>query len=226
MSPQMSASSLVRGCRLAVPLGAFLALATLATVLAAQALIACTRQVSLGIPMAAMPGMDMSSMPMTGGAISLCPVVLVLSIAAVALTLNALAVLLFDRGRIALARYAARQPFGRTCGCIVTLGAGAVGTMMAIDGNVPQGLGGWLSLGAIVVGAAVAATTIAIGFGRCVIAFTRRIAIAFERALRIAPRTVDAGLRAQRLASLSLNLNSVCLLASGRGLRAPPSFAR
>jgi len=60
--------------------------------------------------MAAMPGMDMSSMPMTGGAILLCPVVLVLSIAAAALTLNALAVLLFDRGRIALARYAARQP--------------------------------------------------------------------------------------------------------------------
>jgi hypothetical protein len=222
----MSASSIVRGCRLAVPLGAFLAIATLATVLAAQALIACTRQVSLGIPMAAMPGMDMSSMPMTGGAISLCPVVLVLSIAAAALTLNALAVLVFDRGRIALARYVARQPFGRTCGCIVTLGAGAVATMMAIDGNVPQGPGGWLSLGAIVLGTAVAATTVAIGFGRCVIALSRRIAIAFERALRIAPRTAGAGPCAQRLVPLRINLNSVCLMASGRGLRAPPSPAR
>jgi hypothetical protein len=221
----MSASSLVRGCRVVVPLGAFLTLATLATVLAAQAQIACTRQVSLGIPMAAMPGMDMNSMPMTGGAISLCPVVLVLSIAAVALTLNALAVLLFDRGRIALARYAARQPFGRACGCILALGAGAVGTMMAIDGNVPQGAGGWLSLGGIVLATAVAATTIAIGFGRCVIALTRRITIVFERELRIAPRTAAAPHvdRRRRMGPAQLRMP---LLAACRGLRAPPLVVR
>jgi len=59
--------------------------------------------------------------------------------------------------------------------------------MMAIDGNVPQGAGGWLPLGGIVLATAVAATTIAIGFGRCVIALTRGITIVFERELRIAP---------------------------------------
>lgn len=222
-------SSLVRGCRLAMPLGAFLALATLATVLAAQAQIACTRQVSVGLPMAAMPGMDMNSMPMTGGAVSLCPVVLVLSIAAIALTLNAIVVLLLDRGRDAvgrpLARYVVRQPFARTCACILTLGAGAVGTMMAIDGNVPQGPAGWFSLAGIVLATAVAATTIAIGFGRCVIALTRRIAIAFEREIRIVPRAVAAP-HVNRRDCMAFAPLRIPLLAACRGLRAPPLVVR
>jgi hypothetical protein len=221
--------SVARGCRLAMPIGAFLTLATLATVLAAQAQIACTRQVSVGLSMAAMPGMDMSSMPMASGALSLCPVVLVLSIAAIALTLNATAVLLLDRGSDAvsrpLAQYVVHQPFARTCACILALGAGAVGTMMAIDGNVPQGPAEWLSLGGIVLATAVAATVIAIGFGRCVIALTRRIAIVIEREIRIARRAIVAA-HVDRRRHISLVQRRLPLLAACRGLRAPPPIVR
>jgi hypothetical protein len=225
----MLESSAARGCRLAMPIGAYLTLATLATVLAAQAQIACTRQVSVGLSMAAMPGMDMSSMPTASGALSMCPVVLVLSIAAITLTLNATAVLLLDRGsdavRRPLARYVVRQPFARTCACILALGAGAVGTMMAIDGNVPQGPAEWLSLGGIVLAAAVAATIIAIGFGRCVIAFTRRIAIVFEREIRIVRRAIRAA-HVDRSQRISLVLRRLPLLAACHGLRAPPPVVR
>jgi hypothetical protein len=97
--------------------------------------------------------------------------------------------------------------------------------MMAIDGNVPQGAGGWLSLGGIVLATAVAATTIAIGFGRCVIALTRRITIVFERELRIAPRTAAAPHvdRRRRMGPAQLRMP---LLAACRGLRAPPLVVR
>lgn len=225
----MQLSSLARGCRLAMPLGAFLTLATLATVLAAQAQIACTRQVSIGLPMGAMPGLDMNSLPMTGGVISLCPVVLVLTITAIALTLNATVVLLLDRGRDAvsrpLARYVVRQPFARTCACILTLGAGAVGTMMAIDGTIPQSSAGWLSLGGIILATAVAATTIAIGLGRCIIAITRRIAIALEREIRILRRAVVAA-HVDRCYCMALAPLRIPLLVACRGLRAPPLVVR
>jgi len=225
----MLVPSVARGYRLAMPIGAFLTLATLAAVLAAQAQIACSHQVSVGLPMAAMPGMDMSSMPIAGGAVSLCPVVLVLSIAAIVLTLNATAVLLLDRGCDAvsrpLAQYVVRQPFARTCACMLTLGAGAVGTMMAIDGNVPQGPAGWLSLGGIVLATAVAATVIAIGFGRCVIALTRRVAIVFDREVRIVRRAIDAA-HVDRRRRMSLVQRRLPLLAACRGLRAPPPVVR
>jgi hypothetical protein len=96
--------------------------------------------------------------------------------------------------------------------------------MMAIDGNVPQGAGGWLPLGGIVLATAVAATTIAIGFGRCVIALTRGITIVFERELRIAPRTADAP-HVDRRHRMVLALR-ISVLAAGRGLRAPPLVSR
>lgn len=175
----MRVASVARGCRAAVPLGAFLALATLAVVLAAQAQIACTRQITVGTAMPSMPGMDMSAMPMTDGAISLCPIVLVLSITAVVLTLNAAVLLVLDpeRGAVsrALADFVVCLPFAKTCGAILGLGAGAVGTMMAIDGTTPSGFVGWSSLGAIVVATAVAAAVIAFALGRFVIALTRRM---------------------------------------------------
>jgi hypothetical protein len=221
----MLVPSLARGCRLAMPLGAFLTLATLATVLAAQAQIACARQVSVAL---AMPGMDMSATTM-GGGVSLCPVVLFLSIAAVVLTLNATLVLLLDRGSGAvsksLARYVVRQSFARTCGAILILGAGGVGTMMAIDGNIPQGLAGWLSLSGIVLAAAVVATTVATGLSRCIIALTRRIAIAFEREIRIVRPTVAAACVGRRHCMGLVQLRIPVLAACG-GLRAPPLVVR
>lgn len=48
--------------------------------------------------------MDMSAMPMTDGAISLCPIMLVLSISAVVLTLNTAVLLVLDPERGALSR--------------------------------------------------------------------------------------------------------------------------
>jgi hypothetical protein len=219
----MRTSSVVRVCRSAVPLGAFLALATLSIVLAAQAQIACTQQISVAM---SMPGMNMSTMPMQGATVSLCPIVLALSIAAVLLTLNATALLLFDPERRAVSRslaiFVVRLPFAKTCASILALGAGAVGTMMAIDGNAPSGPDGWLSLLGIVLATAFAAAIIAVGLGRCIIAVTHRIAIAFERELAIVRRDFAAAYidRCQRFA---IARPCIPLLAARRGLRAPPA---
>jgi hypothetical protein len=212
--------------RFALPSAAFLALTSLAIVLAAQARIACTRKISIGMP--DMPGMDMSSMPMPGGAaISLCPIVLALAIAAVLLTLNATVLLLLDPERAAasrsLAGFVVRLPFAATCSSIFGLGAGAVGVMMAIDGNEPAGIAGWLSLLGVVLATALAAAIVAVGLGRCVIALTRRLVLAFELALCIVPRAflVYFG---PRVGTFSAG-PSILLMAACRGLRAPP-FAR
>jgi hypothetical protein len=219
----MRSSSVVRACRSALPVGAFLALATLAIVLAAQAQIACTRQIAVSMP--DMPGMDMSTMAMpSGGALSLCPIVLALTIAAVLLTLNATVLLLLDPERAAVSRslagFVVKLPFATTCAGIFALGAGAVGTMMAIDGNEPTGPAGWLSLLGIVLAATLAAAIIAVGFGRCVIALTRKIVLAFERALCVVDRAFIAyvGPRDRGTALRP----SIPVLAACRGLRAPP----
>jgi hypothetical protein len=214
---------MVRACRSALPLGAFLALATLAIVLAAQAQIACTRQIAMAMP--DMPGMDMSTMAMpSGGVVSLCPIVLALSVAAILLTLNTAVLLLLDPERAVLSRslaaFVVRLPFATTSASIFALGAGAVGTMMAIDGNEPAGLTGWLSLLGIVLAAALAAAIIAVGLGRCVIALTRRIVLAFERALCVLRRALIASaVPRHRWAALR---PAVPVLAVCRGLRAPP----
>jgi hypothetical protein len=194
-------------------------------VLAGQAQIACTRQISIGMSMRDMPGMDMSTLAMpAGGAISLCPVVLALTIAAVLMTLNAAVWLLLDPESAAasrsLAGFVVRLPFATTCASIFALGAGGVGTMMAIDGNEPAGVAGWLSLLGIVLGTAIAAAIIAVGLGRCVIALTRRIALAFERELFIVSRAFMeyVGTRYRAVAVRPY----IPVLAACRGLRAPP----
>jgi hypothetical protein len=172
-----------------------------------------------------MPGMDMNTMAMpSGGAVSLCPIVLALSIAAVLLTLNATVLLLLDPERASVSRslagFVVRLPFATTCASIFGLGAGAVGTMMAIDGNEPTGLAGWLSLLGIVLAATLAAAIIAVGLGRCIISLTRRIVLAFDRALCVVRRASIAyvGPRNHRAALRP----AIPVLAACRGLRAPP----
>jgi hypothetical protein len=203
-----------------VPVGAFLALASLATLLAAQAQIACTRQVSLAMP-------DMPGMNMGGGPISLCPIVLMLSAAAMILTANAFALLLTQRNRgavsRALATFVVRLPFAGACATTLAFGAGAVGSMMVLDGTAPSGAIGWLCLGAVVLATGVAATLVAFGIGRLILAITRRIAVALEREVQVS-RCADAQVR-RRSDAVPLT-RCVPLLAACRGLRAPPQIVR
>jgi hypothetical protein len=220
----MRGSSVAYACRSALPIGAFLALATLATLFAAQAQIACTRRISVAMP--DMPGMDMSGGP-TGGALSLCPIVVMLSAAATILTLNAFALLLTSRNRGAVSRglalFVMRLPFAGACATTLAFGAGAVGTMMALDGTAPDGAIGWLCLGAIILASGVAATLVAFGIGRFVLAITRRIVIALEREIQIS-RSADAHVR--RRIGAAPPARRVPLLAAYRGLRAPPQTVR
>ena len=210
--------------RTGVPLGAFLSLATLATLLSAQTRLVCTRQMTM-----AMPGMDMSSISSPGGVISLCPLVLAFSIASIILSVNAFALLLLDRKRVAssrsLARFVLRLPIGVTCATIAFFGAGAVATMMAVDGTSPADPTGWVCLVGIIFATAVGATLIAIGLGRMLLSFTRRIVLALERALHVARRIVRATPAASIDAVVPMR-RLVAVLAASRGLRAPPPVVR
>jgi hypothetical protein len=207
-----------------VPLGAFLSLTTLATLLSAQTRLVCTRQMTMD-----MPGMDMASMPAPGGAISLCPIVLVLSIASIVLTIHAFVLLLLDRDRVAssrsLARFVLRFPVGGTCATIVTLGCGAVATMMAVDGTSPADPTGWLCLAVIILTTAVAGTLVAIALGHLLLSITRSIVLALERALRVTRRIASAT-PAPSVDAVVPMRHRVHVLAASRGLRAPPPLVR
>jgi hypothetical protein len=96
--------------------------------------------------------------------------------------------------------------------------------MLALDGSGPPALPACALLTALLVGCSLMATVFSIIAGRVAIAFGFRLILAVVAALALAPEA--AAPCAQRLTPLSVNLNFVCLLASGRGLRAPPSPAR
>jgi hypothetical protein len=226
----MALPALVRRSRTAAPLIAFVATALLATVLAAQAQLICSHEMIMAMP--GMPAMDMNGMAGMGPAgstVALCPVVLVLGIAAALLCANAAALLVFDRHRAltgrTLARICARLPLASTALTVLTLGSAAVGSMMAIDRSIPPNAPGWLQLAAIVAGIAVAATVVAIGAARCALALTRRIAVAIACAIEIlTPRVPAAAFR--RAERVALVARRAPVLAARRGLRAPPFSAR
>jgi hypothetical protein len=223
----MQCRSVLHGCRSATPLAAFLSLATLATLLAAQALLACSRQVTIAMP--EMPGMNMAAMPMPPGAVSLCPIVIALGVIGGVLSLNAFVLLLLDPNRASTGRSAARLvvrlPFAGTCGIILAFGCGAVGMMIAIDGTVPGSSAAWLSLGGIVLAVTIAAALVAVALGKFVLTISRRVGVALQREIQIVRRSRSCVhlRRPHRIAHLQ---HSAPILAACRGLRAPPFLVR
>lgn len=211
---------------------AFFAAATLAMLLAAQTQLVCTRQMVLQLPGSSMPGMsgmgDMAgmgaSMPMAPG-IALCPVVLVLALAAGLLAATA-AVMLVRAGeaqavRRSLVRACAGMPLGSVSGLILALGSAAVGTLIAVDGTAPAGPAGWVAVAAILVATALAIGILTQAVGRFALALARGLArsLALGRRLgRIRVRGPHRALDAGRH-----DLRAVCSpLAARSGLRAPP----
>jgi hypothetical protein len=223
----MQCRSVVHGCRSAMPLAAFLSLATLAMLLAAQALLVCSRQVS--VSMVAMPGMQMATAPMTVGAVSLCPLVIALGVIGAVLSVNAFLLLQFDPNRVHTGRLAARLvvrlPFAGTCGIILSFGCGAIGTMMAIDGTAPGSNAGWLSLGGIVLAVTIAAALVAVALGKFVLSISRRVGVAILHAVQIVRRSRTC-VHLRRPDRIAHPQHRAPILAACRGLRAPPVLVR
>lgn len=182
---------------------AFFSLATLAVVLAAQAQIACTRQIAMDMPM-----------PIAGGAVALCPFVLALSVAAAVLTVRAIA-----------AGVVVRLPFAKTCASVLAFGTLGVGALIGLDGTAPAGLGGWFVLAAVIVATALSATVVAVGLVHCAIELTHRIVVAVDDITYVASRAV-APLHVNRRLCPATAGPRVPLLAARRGLRAPPLTVR
>jgi hypothetical protein len=217
------------------PLTALLAAAVLAMVLAAQAGLAfCNNRVAVAMPanmMASMPGIDMTGgmqADMGGHVLMICPVVLVLIVTSALLAAAAIVLLWRDphRGltRRTILHVLAHLPPIRTAATLVIFGGAAVLTMRALDGSGPPALPACVLLTALLVGCSLTATLFSIIAGRVAIALGFRLILAVVAALARVPDV--AAPCAQRLAPLSVNLNFICLLASGQGLRAPPSPAR
>lgn len=218
-----------------VPLTALLAGVVLAIVLAAQAGLAfCNNRVAVPMPanmIASMPGMDMTGgmqADMGGHVLMICPVMLVLIVASALLAAGAIIVLWRDphRGltRRTILHVLARLPLIRTAATLVIIGGAAVLAMRALDGSGPPALPACAMLTALLVGCSLTATVFSIIAGRVAIALGFRLILAVVAALALVPEV--AAPCAQRLTPRSVNLNFICLLASSRGLRAPPSPAR
>lgn len=221
----MALSALVGRCRFAVPLYAFLATAALSVLLAAQAQLACSRHVVMTMP-DGMPGMEM---PASSGAISLCPIVLVLGLAAAFLTAYAVATLTFGphrrATRRALVRSYAHLPLHVIAGSVLALGSASVGLMMAVDGTTPAGFYGWLLLAGIVLAVAFAAALAGLGIMRAILALGERIALVLAAELHVLRRRALVPSFAQRRPAAPAG-HRVPLLAARRGLRAPPLSVR
>lgn len=206
--------------RSAVPPCAFLATAALTVLLAAQAQLACSRQVVVS-----MPGMEM---PDSSG-VALCPIALVLGLAAAILTAAAAATLVSDphrrvTGRALVRRYAAFS-FARAAGTVLALGSGSVGLMIVVDGNAPAGAASWLLLAGMVVAVAFATTLAAFVSVRAMRALGDRLAVALARELAVLERGALVPAFAPHPSSAA-TAHRVPLLAARRGLRAPPLSAR
>jgi hypothetical protein len=209
-------------CRFAVPLCAFLATAALTVLLAAQAQLACTRQMVMSMP-AGMPPMPM---PAATGSLALCPVVLILGIAAALLTIYGVASLVADPHRGATGRALMRRyssiPLRIVAGAVLALGSVSVGSMMALDGSTPSGISGWLLLAGIVAGIAFATSVTGFAIVRAILTLSRRVAL-----VAVAERHVlRRGVLVPAFVRPVTIVPRVPLLAARRGLRAPPTFGR
>jgi hypothetical protein len=155
----------------AAALSTLAAFAILTIVLAGQSIAACSKQMSVDMPgmgnsgtgMASMPGMDI---PPTSGTLMICPVVLLLAILSAALMILTLMKVLCDPHRAVAGRRLVHAVSAFPITPISTLvafgGATGIGLMLAVDGNAPQSLAGWLSLAGIVVATAVGLTLAAV----------------------------------------------------------------
>jgi hypothetical protein len=221
----MAIRAAIGRCRSAAPVCAFLAGAALSVLLAAQAQLACTRQMVMTMP-AGMPPMAMTA---DTGTLALCPVVLVLGLAAVLLTLYAGASFVADPHRSvtrrALIRRYARIPLHTAAGAVLAIGSGSVASMMALDGSTPSGISGWLLLGGIVAGVALATSVAGVAIVRTILAFSRCVAMVLAAERHVVRRGVPAPALARRTAAPTV-VHRVPLLAARRGLRAPPIFGR
>jgi hypothetical protein len=206
-------------------LSALVAFATLTIVLAAQAIFACTKPVAM-----AMPGMDAMSMDMhqSNAILMLCPVVLLLAVAAAALTALTLFRCLHDPHRVLtgrrITRILARLSVAPATALLTFFGAGGVGTMFALDGNAPVTALGWLSLAGVILGTSLVLTLAALILARVIDALSEGIAFVVA-ALRIALARPPYP-RVSRLRFAQATRHDVPLLATGRGLRAPPLSLR
>jgi hypothetical protein len=222
----MSCPGIAARCRSLLPASAFLASAALAVLLAAQAQLACTRQIVMPIR-AGMAEMHMAhtmAMP-AANVLSLCPVVVALALAAVILTAWSAAAFVADphrrtAGRVLL-RDVARLPLRTIAGSVLVAGSSAVALMIAADGSAPAGIGGWLLLAAVVTAVAISAATCAAGFVRAALALSQRVVLVIAASLT--QRSRDT-----RIPGFNLYLrpraaaHPVPPLAARRGLRAPP----
>ena len=216
-----------------MPLIALLTSAVLAMLLAAQmSLAACTDKIALPIApgaMPMMPGMDMSSMAGPGQPVlMICPIVLALIVASALLVLTAAGLLWRDPHRAltrrTIAGVLAHLPPARTAVVLSCGGAGAVGAMLGLEHSTPPALPVCAMLVALLVACALAATGLGIVAGRVALALGRRLIVAL---VAVIAEAADAGpLRVQRLPPRVDFGYRVPVLATGRGLRAPPSFVR
>jgi hypothetical protein len=217
----MAFCAAIARCRSTVPPCAFLATAALSVLLAAQAELACGRQIVMS-----MPGMEM---PAGSGGVALCPIVLALGLAAAILTAAAVAALAADpnrrlTGRVLVRRYAAFS-FPLAASAVLALGSGSVGLMIAVDGSTPSGAAGWLVLAGIVVAVTLATTLTAFAFVRALAALGGRVALILARELALLGRGALVPVFVYRFRG-ALAAHRLPVLAARRGLRAPPLSAR
>jgi hypothetical protein len=217
--------------RTVVPLFALLSSAVLAMVLAAQTSLACTDKVAIPVPgaMPPMPGMELAAVPgPVGQALMICPIVLALSVAS-ALSILAAAVLLWRDPHRAVTQRSiwlalASLPPSRTAVAVALAGSAAVAAMLWLDRSGPPALPICALLVAVLVLCSLSATVACIAFGRIAMALGRRVMLAIVAA--IARTSVSTAARRFEFADRIACSACVCLLAAGRGLRAPPSFVR
>jgi hypothetical protein len=215
----------------AVPLFALLSSAVLAMVLAAQTSLACTDKVAIPVPaaMPSMPGMEMAGLPgPVDQALMICPLVLVLSALSASLILAAAVLLWRDPHRAVTQRAIwlalASLPPSRTAVAVALAGGGAVAAMLWLDRSGPPALPICALLVAVLVLCSLSATVVCIAFGRIAMTLGRRLMHAIVAA--IARTSVSPAARCFEFADRIASSACVCLLAAGRGLRAPPSFVR
>lgn len=216
----------------AVPLAALLTSAALAILMAEQTTLSCTDKVAVPMPgdmmMAAMPGMNMGTMPMGQSAMMVCPVVLALAVASSLLAAVAVAMLWLDPHRTltqrALALALSRLPPLRTAGVVALAGGGAVCTMIWLERSGAPALPICAMLIGLLMLCAFAATFVTIFAGRVALAFGRRLVLAIVAA--IAAAVSHPALHERRFIPVVVAGHRVPLLAAGRGLRAPPAFVR
>ena len=213
----------IRNARILAPLVALLAFALLAIVLAAQAGLAfCTERVAVSLPMDAMPGMA------PGHALMICPVVLVLIVACIALATAAIVAGWSDADRGTtqriLARLIARLPVGRA---LLVVGGGsalAIAAMLAVDGAGLPSVATCGLLFALLFGGTLISVIAAVLGARVVLALGVRLLIALVAA--IADRCAARRPAGWRWAPPRAGSSPLSLLSTGLGLRAPPSFVR